>query len=118
MHAYEEGLAIDRRLVALDANNARAQRGPSVNLGSIGDLLRARNDLSGAMKAYEEKLAIDRRLVALDASNARAQRDLSWSLARVQEVADAMRADRTLEGDSKRVQRGGRRGVRKRVHMR
>jgi tetratricopeptide (TPR) repeat protein len=81
--AYEEGLAIRRRLAALDPNNTQWQRDVSVSLDRIGDLKARAGDAPAALAAYEEGLAIARRLAALDPNNTQWQRDVSVSLNKI-----------------------------------
>ncbi len=54
-----------------------------VALENVGDVLKARGDLEGALSCYRESLAITERLVGQDATNAAWQRDLSIALERV-----------------------------------
>jgi tetratricopeptide (TPR) repeat protein len=84
--AARESLVIDRMLLELDPENTQAQRGVSVSLVQIGDILRVTGDTAGAMKAFEEVLAIARALVARDRENTRWQHDLSVSLTRIGDI--------------------------------
>ena len=92
LKAYEESLAIRRRLAAADPGNAGWARDVSVSLERIGDVRVAEGDRAGALKAYEESLAIRRRLAAADPGNAGWARDVSVSLSSVGDV-------RVAEGD-------------------
>jgi tetratricopeptide (TPR) repeat protein len=83
MAAYEESLAIMRKLAAADPGNADWQRDVSVSLEKIGDVRLAAGDRAAALAAYEESLAIMRKLVAADPRNAQWQRDVSVGLNRV-----------------------------------
>ena len=56
--AYEESLAIRRKLAEADPGNAEAQRDLSVSLDKIGDVKLQAGDRAGALAAYEESLAI------------------------------------------------------------
>ena len=80
--AYEESLAIMRKLAAADPGNAGWQRDVSVSLDKVGDVRLAAGDRAGALAAYEESLAIRRKLAAADPGNAGWQRDVSVSLDR------------------------------------
>src|SRR5215472_6894926 len=84
--AYEESLAIMRKLAASDPDNAVWQRDVSVSLEKVGDLGLAAGDRAGALAAYEESLAIRRKLSATDPDNAVWQRDVSVSLEKVGDV--------------------------------
>ena len=84
--AYEESLAIRRKLAASDPGNAGWQRDLSVSLNKVGDVRLAAGDRAGALSAYEESLAIRRKLAASDPGNAGWQRDLSVSLDKVGDV--------------------------------
>jgi tetratricopeptide (TPR) repeat protein len=81
--AYEESLAIARRLVAKDEGNTGWQRDVSVSLIKLGDLKLRAGDAAGALAAYEESLAVRRKLVAKDEGNTVWQRDVSLSLERL-----------------------------------
>ncbi len=67
----------------------------SLCLNKIGDVLRARNDLAGALTHYEEGLGIARSLAAADPSNSGRARDVSVSLSR---ISDVLRARNDLVG--------------------
>ncbi len=97
LEAYEEGLAIRRKLAASDPSHAERQRDVSVSLNKIGDVRSARNDLKGALEAYEEGLAIRRKLAASDPSHAERQRDVSVSLNKIGDVRSAKRLKGALE---------------------
>lgn len=90
--AYEEALAIRRRLAA-SSTPARAdasagtskedwERGVSVSLGKICDVKRDGGDRPGALSACEEELAIARRLANTDQGNTDWQRDIAIALGR------------------------------------
>ncbi len=70
--AYSAGLAATR--AANDEPNA------GLFLDRIGEFLRSRNDLEGALKNYREGLDISRRLMDADPSHAERARDVSVSL--------------------------------------
>jgi len=90
--AYEECLAILRRLAAIDPGNARWQRDLSAILVKVGDMRLAAGDRAAALLAYEESLAIVRRLAAADPDNASWQADLAVSLYKVSTGFDPPRA--------------------------
>ena len=60
--AYEESLAIFRKLAEADKGNTEWQRDISVSLNKLGDLKLRAGDAAGAVAAYEESLAIARKL--------------------------------------------------------
>ncbi len=68
--AYEEALAINRRLAEQDPSNADLQWELSVAHNRVGEVLEAQAKLRGVEAAYGEDLAISRRLVEHDPSNA------------------------------------------------
>src|SRR5262249_57853604 len=68
--AYEEGLAIRRKLAAADAGNVTWQRDVSVSLNNVGDMRLAEGNRNGALAAYEESLTIRRKLASADPGNA------------------------------------------------
>ena len=67
--AYEEALAIFRRLAEADKTNSEWQRDISVALDKIGYLKFQAKDDAGALAAYDESLAITRRLADADPGN-------------------------------------------------
>jgi tetratricopeptide (TPR) repeat protein len=97
LSAYEESLAILRKLAAADPGNAGWQRDVSVSLEKVGDVRLAAGDRTGALSAYEESLAISRKLAAADPGNAQWQRDLVISLYKVSTVSDPPRARIALQ---------------------
>ena len=64
MAAFEEDLAISRRLAEQDPSNAGWQSGLAAALNRVGGVLEAQGKLTEAMAAFEEALAIRRRLAA------------------------------------------------------
>ena len=78
-------------------------RDRSVACNEVGDVLRARNDLAGALTRYEEGLEIQRRLAAADPSHAERARDVSVS---VNKIGDVLRARNDLAGALARYEEG------------
>jgi phage tail protein X len=78
--AYEEGLAIMRKVAAANPGNAQWQRDLAVNLRQVGNVRLAAGDRPGALAAYEEGLAIMRKVAAAHPANAQWQSDLSVDL--------------------------------------
>ena len=93
--AFSAGLAATR--AARDEPNA------GLFLDRIGDVLRSRNDLDGALKNYQEGLDIRRRLMAADPSHAERARDVSVS---VNKIGDVLRSRNDLDGALKNYQEG------------
>ena len=85
--AYEQSLAIRKRLVKADASNTEWQRDLSVSYENLGDVEMAAGKLDAARKAYEQSLGIAERLAKADASNTEWQRDLSVSYIKLGELA-------------------------------
>ena len=79
--AFEEALAIRRRLAEQDPSNAGWQSDLAVAHNWVGGVLQAQGKLTEAMAAFEEDLAIRRRLAEQDPSNADWQRDWRWRTA-------------------------------------
>jgi hypothetical protein len=91
--AFDESLAIRRKLAAADPGNAAAQRGVSLSLDRIGDLSLAKRDRAAA---YEESLAIRRKLTAADPDNMQWHSDLVISLLKVSTVSEPPQARAVL----------------------
>ncbi len=103
--AYEESLAISRRLADANNGNAGLERDASVSLDKIADVKRSTGDQTGALAAYEESLAIARRLAGLDPSNVSWQTDLVVSLYKIAIMADGARKQTALDEAIKIVER-------------
>ena len=67
--AFEEALAISRRLAEQDLNNAGWQSDLAVAHNRLGGVLQGQGKLTEAMAAFEEALAISRRLAEQVPSN-------------------------------------------------
>jgi tetratricopeptide (TPR) repeat protein len=94
--AYEESLAIRRKLAAADPGNAGWQRDLSVSLERVGDVRLAAGERAGALAAYDDGLAIRRKLAAADPGNAERQAELVISLYKVSTASDPSRARAVL----------------------
>ena len=79
-------MAIIRKLVVVDPNNANWRRRLSLSLESIGSSLLAAGDRTRALAAYEEALEIMRELAAYDPEHTGWQSGLSVSLEKVGDV--------------------------------
>jgi tetratricopeptide (TPR) repeat protein len=64
LSAYEEGLAIRRRLADTDQNDEQLQRGLCVALEKLANVRQAERDHAAAIALYEESLSRRRRFVA------------------------------------------------------
>ena len=84
--AYQEGMAVIRRLAEADPSNAVWQRDLSVSHNRVGDVLRSQGNLAGAVAAYRESLALIRPLAESDPSDSVWQRDLSISHNKIGDV--------------------------------
>ncbi|MBL8658649.1 MAG: hypothetical protein JNM75_02710, partial [Rhodospirillales bacterium] len=84
--AYEESLALARRLAADNPGSAEARRDVSVSLSKLGNVLVAGGHLAGAKAAYEEVLALALRLAADSPGSAAARRDVAGSLEKLGDV--------------------------------
>jgi tetratricopeptide (TPR) repeat protein len=87
--AFDEHLAIFRRLTEQDASNAGWQRDLAGAHSRVGYLLQAQGQLAAAQAACGEYLAILRRLAEQDPSNLGRRRELAVALGRVGEVRQA-----------------------------
>jgi tetratricopeptide (TPR) repeat protein len=93
--AYQEALAIAKRLAAAAPSNVPWQQDLAAGHQRLGNVLIAQGNLGGALAAYQEAFAIAKRLAAWDHSNPDFQRDLSVGHSRVGEV---LRAQGDLDG--------------------
>jgi tetratricopeptide (TPR) repeat protein len=84
--AAEEGLAIVRRLVALDPGNQTRKQDLSEMLGILGNTLTNAGDESGALAFFQDRLSVMRELVAETPLNLSFQNDLSLSLNQVGDI--------------------------------
>ena len=87
--AFEEYLAISRRLAEQDPGNAGWQRELGVAHSRVGDVLQAQGNLAAAQAAFEKDLAISRRLAEQDPGNAGWQQGLGVAHSRVGGVLQA-----------------------------
>jgi tetratricopeptide (TPR) repeat protein len=87
--AYQQGLAIAKRLTDQDPSNAGWQRDLAASYGKIGDVLRAQGRLPEALAVYQQGLAITKRLADQDPSNATWQQDLAAAYDRMGDVRRA-----------------------------
>jgi eukaryotic-like serine/threonine-protein kinase len=81
--AYEESVAIRRKLAAANPTNTDGQQELWISLLRIGDIRFDLRDLTGAIQAQEEGLAIQRTLLASDPGNTLWQRGVGVSLAKI-----------------------------------
>ena len=81
--AYEESLAIARRLTAADPQRIPWQAGLATSLGKLGNYKELMGDAPGAAKAHEEALAIFRQLAAVERDNLQWRRDIAAALAHI-----------------------------------
>ena len=86
LDAYQQSLAIAKRLAEQDKSNAGWQRALSVSYNKVGEVLVAQGRIQEALEAYQQDLAIAKRLAEQDKSNPVWQRDLSISYDRVGNV--------------------------------
>jgi tetratricopeptide (TPR) repeat protein len=84
--AYDESLAIVRKLVESNKNNTLWQWDLAVGLERIGDMNRDAGDSASALSAYEEEVEISRRLAEADKGNTGLQNSLGYGLVRVGDV--------------------------------
>ena len=76
LKAYEDGLAIAKKLAELDPKHTEWQRDLSVSHNKVGDMHKANGDGVSALKAYEESLAIRKKLAELNPEIVEWQTDL------------------------------------------
>ena len=104
--AYEESLALDRRLVDAYGETPQSLRDLSISLGRVGDVRRETGELSIADSAYEEAIALTRLVLeASDEAPPRAIRELLSIIRKREGVADQIgdRAAVAALGDDRRV---------------
>lgn len=77
---YQQSLAFDRKLAAVDPENAEAQRSLSIGIERIGNVQETQGNLVSAAASYNESLAIRRELAVADPSDARSRRDILVAL--------------------------------------
>jgi hypothetical protein len=94
--AYEESLAIRRKLAASDPGNAGWQRDVGVNLNRVEDERLEQGDRVGALAAAEESLTFMRKLAASDPGNVGWQANLVISLYKVSNASEPARARAAL----------------------
>jgi tetratricopeptide (TPR) repeat protein len=83
LEAYQQTLAISKRLADQDKSNADGQRDLSFGYERVGGVLAAQGKLPEALEAYQQSLTIRRTLADQDKSNAGGQRDLAVSYEKV-----------------------------------
>ena len=81
--AYQQGLAIAKRLADQDTSNADWQRDLSAGYEKVADVPVKQDKLQEALDAYQQSLKIRRTLAAQDKSNAGWQRDLIVAYLRI-----------------------------------
>ena len=84
--AYEESLAIRRRLARIDPSNAQWRHDEACILDGIGNVYRKVGKSQEAIAAYEEGVAIWRQLAKLDPRNHHRQLTISISLKKLGDV--------------------------------
>jgi tetratricopeptide (TPR) repeat protein len=89
LNAYQQGLAIVKRLADQDTSNALLQHDLSVSYERVSDVLSAQGQLEGALEANQQSLAIRKNLADRDKFNVVWQRDLSVSYNRAGDVSSA-----------------------------
>ena len=87
--AFEQYLAIFRRLAELEPSNAGWQREMAVAHSRVGGVWLAQKQLTKGIEAYLEALTISRRLAGQDPSNASWQHDLALACLQVGRIAAA-----------------------------
>ena len=104
---YRKNLVIAEALAVRDPDNSEWQRGLSVSLEKIGNVLVAQGDVPGALAAFRKSLAIREALVGRDPANTEWQRDLIVSYVKLSEVSgDKTYVQRALEIAEDMQQRG------------
>jgi tetratricopeptide (TPR) repeat protein len=87
--AFDENLAINRRLVEQDPSNSGWHQDLAVAHSRVADLLEAQGKLPAAQAALDECLVITRRLAEQDLSNTDWQRELAATLGRIGDIRQA-----------------------------
>jgi hypothetical protein len=86
--AFEEDLALRKKIAGANKANYQWQRDVSFVLDRIGSAKLALKDAPGALAAFEERLAISRDLAELRKGSTEAQTDLVVDLYKLAEVTD------------------------------
>jgi tetratricopeptide (TPR) repeat protein len=89
VHSYREGLGIADKLAKSASGNADWQRDLEISFNRIGDVQKAQDNLSGALKSYRDGLAISDRLAKSASGNPGWQRDLALSFELIGDVQKA-----------------------------
>jgi tetratricopeptide (TPR) repeat protein len=79
LEAYQQSLAIFKRLAEQDKTNSGWQSDLSLSYEKVGDVLVAQGDLAGALKNYRECFQIIEKLASQDPSNAIWQNGTAWN---------------------------------------
>ena len=82
---------IERALAARDPGNTEWSRELSLNLNSVGHLLKVQGDRAGALEAYRESLNVRRELANRDPSNPEWQTAVIITLSKLAEIGDDAR---------------------------
>ena len=90
LDAYQQDLAIAKRLSEQDKSNSEWQRNLSVSYEKVGDGLAAQGKLQEALDAYQQGLAIIERLAEQDKSDSGRQRELIVSVYKVGTITARM----------------------------
>jgi tetratricopeptide (TPR) repeat protein len=88
---YRKGLAVDEKLAAQDASNAKAQHHVAIGHFKVARALAGKGELGAALAAFRRSAAIDQKLVASDPTNATWQDDLAVTH---QAIGDLLLRDR------------------------
>jgi tetratricopeptide (TPR) repeat protein len=79
LDAYQQSLAIAKRLAEQDKSNAGWQQDLAASYDKVAGVLEAQGDLAGALKNYRDKFAITEKLASQDPTNATWQNDAAWT---------------------------------------
>jgi hypothetical protein len=88
---YRLCVDIERALAARDPGNTEWSRELSLNLNSVGHLLKVQGDRAGALEAYRESLNVRRELANRDPSNPEWQTAVIITLSKLAEIGDDAR---------------------------
>jgi tetratricopeptide (TPR) repeat protein len=86
LDAYQQSLAIAKRLAEQDKTNSEWQRDLGISYEKIANVLMAQGKLQEALDLYQQELGIAKRLAEQDKTNSEWQRDLGISYEKVGNV--------------------------------
>lgn len=94
--SYRRALDVQRTLARIEPRNPGFQRGLTVGLSRIGNLLRGTGQFAEALASYRESLRISEAMAEAEPEQAQPQRDLAAACYKLGQLAAQLAADSTL----------------------